>query len=148
MCRREVFCAKQKWIDYISVGVVRQIFYSAAHRQNNLIKVKHPQSSSLDHYIGAMIKLDLSWNWQAVLASQHSQWEIMIAVARIILQAFPFNWRLVKDRFCEVPDFRKCFSRHQFYVNQILGSVMFTVVFKKQVINYIFDIEWSLHCFS
>ena len=43
------------WFDYISTGVVRQIFYSAVPRPYNLIKVKHSHSNITDH------SLDETW---------------------------------------------------------------------------------------
>jgi len=75
------------------------------------------QSNSMDHYIGAMMKLDLSWDWRAVPASHPSRWVVEnynnwknLIVAYINLQALRhtlrFNWQLVIDMLCKVSSCR------------------------------------------
>jgi len=95
----------------------------------------------MDQYIGAVMKLDLSWNSRAVPASQLSRWMIIkydnwkdSALAHIILQDLPFNWQLVKNTFWKVLCWKKCYSRSWFYIDQwILGGVMLMIiVFEKQ----------------
>jgi len=83
----------------------------------------------MDQHIGAVMKLDLSWNSRAVPASQLSRWIMEkydnwknSVVAHIILQDLPSNWQLVKNMFWKVLCWKKCYLRSWFYVNQwILG---------------------------
>jgi len=73
-----VYKTQWTWFYYISTEV-RQIFYSVARRPKNLIKVKHLISSSItDQYIAAVMKPDLSCDWQAVPASRISRWVWMV----------------------------------------------------------------------
>jgi len=120
-----LYNAQWKWRHYIPTDV-RHKFSSAVHSQKKSDQgCRYCQSSIMKQYVTAEMTLVLSWSWWAVPASQLSWWVVenhdnrrILAVACIVLQALPFNWQLVTDRFCNVSSLWMCYWEYWCYVNQ------------------------------
>ena len=124
-----------KWLDYISTGVIRQIFYSVARRPRNLNKVKHLISSVQSHgqYITAMMKHLIS-----VEADEPFR---PFKVVEIMINEETRMWLALSSMFCyeftagnsQVLKSLKCYSRHNAHhyclreprcvINHIFGSL-------------------------